>query len=184
MKTQVVFVAFLLLASPILATVTNAGSAEDVIAFTQSNIDKGHTYALYFSDKDDGIFTAITGLFSQDKEDSFMHMIVDTDEISMLKINVKNDDLMRVAEGMKIPSYPYVAVYFDADMDDVVAGPADEDTAVRILEHKKPEPEPVPEPEPAPASAPAPAPTPVGIKDLNRPIEEDDTWRSYPGTLH
>lgn len=130
----------------------------------------------------------------------------DTPEFNVMRANVKNDDLKKVADGMQISEFPYAACYFDGDVSDVVAGPADEDTAARILEHTKavPEPEPVPEPvpepepvveepKPAPAPAPAPAPTPapapkkqapIEIKDLNRPIIFDEEWKNYPNTQH
>ena len=60
---------------------------------------------------------------------------------------------------MKIPSLPFAVVFFDKNQTDVVQGPADEDTAIKILEHRKPAP-PAPKPEP-PKPVPQPAPKPV-----------------------
>lgn len=191
MKTQALALLALALASA-TATITAAGSPEDVIAFTQKNTQDKQTYCLYFAENDKEFFEAITGLFSQDKETDFLNRMQNTDEFNVLRANVANDDLKKVADGMKITTFPYAACYFNGDVQDVIAGPADEDTAQRILEHKnvepEPEPEPVPEPEPTPppkpAPKPAPKPKPQGIKDLNRPIETSDEWKRYPETLH
>ena len=53
----------------------------------------------------------------------------------MLKVDVRQGDLKTVATQMRIPSYPFTVVYFSADQNDIVSGPADEDTAIKILEH-------------------------------------------------
>ena len=105
--------------------------------------------------------------------------MTDTEEFNVMRANVKNDDLKKVADGMQIQEFPYAACYFDGDVSDVVAGPADEDTAARILEHternaqaeeepveeepveEEPEPVPVPEPQPEPVEEPVqPEPRP------------------------
>lgn len=81
---------------------------------------------------------------------------------------------------MKIPSFPFAIVYFSNDQNDIVSGPADEDTAIKILEHRKPVATPPPPPPPKPTPPPpAPKPQPTYIRDLNRPIEEDDSWKSF-----
>jgi len=161
---------------------------------------------LYFADNDKEFFEAITGLFSNTKEQDFLHRMQDTDEFNVMRANVKNDDLKKVADGMQIQEFPFAACYFEGDVSDVVAGPADEDTAARILEHTKildepePVPEPIPEPEPQPEPAqpvvvpqpnPEPRPEPeqprrdpVAIRDLNRPIEIDDEYLHYGETEH
>lgn len=105
----------------------------------------------------------------------------------MLLVDVRKGDLRKVADQMRIPSFPFAVVYFSNDANDIVSGPADEDTAIKILEHRKPvaTPPPPPPPKPTPPPpAPAPAPKPTTIKDLNRPIEEDDSWRNFKQTPH
>lgn len=45
-------------------------------------------------------------------------------------------------------------------------------------------PPPPPQPKPTPPPQPAPAPKATYIKDLNRPIEEDDSWKNFKQTTH
>jgi len=97
---------------------------------------------------------------------------------------VRKGDLRKVSDQMKIPSFPFAIVYFSNDQNDIVSGPADEDTAIKILEHRKPvatPPPPPPQPKPTP---PPPAPKATYIRDLNRPIEEDDSWKNFKQTTH
>ena len=61
-------------------------------------------------------------------------MLVDSNDISLLHINVNNDELKDVANAMQIKDYPYVVVYFDGDPDDNLHGIASEDTAIEILQ--------------------------------------------------
>lgn len=69
MKTQVAFLGILLLAGLTAATVSNANTADDVVLFVQKNKQANNIYGLYFLEKDENpIFSAITGLFSPDKE--------------------------------------------------------------------------------------------------------------------
>lgn len=75
------------------ATVTNAKTGADLQTFSAANIKNSHTYGLYFTDKDEGFFSTITGIFSSDREAEFKNMLVDTDQISLLNINVKNPEL-------------------------------------------------------------------------------------------
>lgn len=84
--------------SLVSATVTNAGSPEEVGQFVQQNIQEEHHYGLYFSDKEERLFTAITGLFSGDKEEDFLHMLVDTDKISLMKLNMNEEELAAIAQ--------------------------------------------------------------------------------------
>jgi len=191
MKTLILLVAF----AAAVATVTNAGSPEDVLTFAQTNVKNEQTYCLYFSEKEQGLFTAVTGLFSQNKEDDFQHRLVDTNEFEVMRLAMTDENLKNFANEMRIPSFPYVVCYFDGNQEDVVQGPSDEDTAVRILEHVPPQAEPVPEPVPVPAPAPTPAPVPapapapkpqprpVAIRDLNRPILSREDGH-YDQTLH
>lgn len=77
----------------------------------------------------------------------------------------------------------------------MVQGPADEETALKILEEldrlenleaPEPAPEPTPQrpPQPAPKPEPKPEPQNVNVRDLNRPYEEKHDTDSYPLTLH
>ena len=75
------------------ATVTNAKTGADLQSFSATNIKNAHTYGLYFTDKDEGFFSTITGIFSSDREAEFKNMLVDSDQMSLLNINVKNAEL-------------------------------------------------------------------------------------------
>lgn len=196
MKTQVAALAILLLAGTISAAVQTAKKSDDISQFIKAQKLTNNVFGLYFHEKDESpIFSAITGLFSPDKEKDFQNLLNNNGTFQIMKVDTRIADLKTVATQMKIPSYPYAVVYFDKNQTDVVQGPADEDTAIKILEHRKPAP-PAPKPAPAPPKPtpppPAPAPKPVvkeepkpyQIKDLNRPIEEDDSYRQYPATTH
>jgi hypothetical protein len=187
MKTQVALFAILALASLTSATVSSASTADDVVLFVQKNKAANNIYGLYFLEKDENpLFSAITGLFSPEKEVLFNNLINKNDSIKMLVVDVRKGDLKKVADQMRIPSYPFTIVYFSNDANDIVSGPADEDTAIKILDHKKPvavAPPPPPPPKPTPPP-PQPAPKPTTIRDLNRPIEEDDSWKNYKKTAH
>ena len=74
--------------SVVQATVTSASNPADIQSFAAENIKNHHTHGLYFTDKDEGFFTTMKGLFSSDKEAEFKNMLIDTDEVSLLNINV------------------------------------------------------------------------------------------------
>ena len=90
------------------ATVTNAGSVADIEKFIQENAQKEHHYGLYYSDKEERLFTAITGLFSGDKEEDFLHMLVDTDKIALMKLNVNEEELKQYAAQQGVEDYPFI----------------------------------------------------------------------------
>ncbi len=197
MKTQVAVLAILLLAGTISATITSAKKSDDISQFIKTQKATQNVFGLYFHDKDETpIFSAITGLFSPDKEKDFQNLLTNNGTFQIIKVDTRIADLKAVATQMKIPSFPYAVVYFDQNQTDVVQGPADEDTAIKILEHRKPAPQapkPAPQPPkptpPKPVEQPKPAPTPAPakpyqIKDLNRPIEEDDSFKNFPATTH
>lgn len=188
MKTQVLVFTILALAGLASATVSKANSADDVVSFVQVNKQANNIYGLYFLEKDESpLFSAITGLFSPDKEKDFNNLINNNDTIKILVVDVRKGDLRKVSDQMRIPSFPFTIVYFSNDQNDIVSGPADEDTAIKILEHRKPvavAPPPPPPPKPTPPPPPKPAPQPTKIRDLNRPIEEDDSWKNFRQTTH
>lgn len=196
MKTQVLWLLALALVAPAFATVTQAGSMEEVAAFTADNEAREHHYGYYFSESDDRLFPEITGLFSQDKENEFLSMLVDTDKIDLMRMKVSDPVFEDFAKQQGATEYPYAIVNFKGETAHKVEGVADEETALEILkeyerlENYVPEPEPQPEPAPAPAPAPAPKPQPKPqpapkqtgspIKDLNRPMEEENRTQQVP----
>ena len=187
MKTQAAVLAILLFAGLTSAIVSKANTADDVVLFVQQNKQANNIYGLYFLEKDENpIFSAITGLFSPDKERDFNTLINVNDTIKVLIVDVRKGDLRKVSDQMRIPSFPFAIVYFSNDQNDIVSGPADEDTAIKILEHRKPvvAPPPPPPPKPTPPPSPPAPPKVQYIKDLNRPIEEDDSWRNFKQTTH
>ena len=159
------------LASLVSASVVNANAPEEVQQFVMENVQNEHHYGLYFSDREERLFTAITGLFSGDKEEDFLHMLVDSDKISLMKLNMNEEELEQIAKVQGIEEYPYIIVNFMGEGARVVQGPADEETALKILEEldrleklevpeEEPEPEPVRQVEPAPQPQPQPQPEP------------------------
>ena len=94
-------------------------------------------------------------------------MLVDTDRISLMKLNMNDEALKAVATDAGVETFPYITVNFMGNDGRVVQGPADEETALKILEEldrldslEEPEPEPEPEPTPQPAPQPQPQPQP------------------------
>jgi hypothetical protein len=72
MKTQVAAVAILLLLGLASATISSAKTADDVTNFVTTQKSTNNVFGLYFHEKDENpIFSAITGLFSPDKERDF-----------------------------------------------------------------------------------------------------------------
>lgn len=61
-------------------------------------------------------------------------MLVDTDEVSLLNINVQNEELKSYADQMGIQEFPYIVLYINGDRDHNIHGPANEATATQILE--------------------------------------------------
>ena len=61
-------------------------------------------------------------------------MLVDSNDIALLHVNVNNEELRPVADAMQIEEFPYVVVYFEGNPDDNMHGLASEDTAIMILE--------------------------------------------------
>ena len=123
-----------LLTSQALATVTNAESAASVQTFSQENIENHHSYGLYFTEKDDGFFGTIQGLFSSDQEQEFQDMLVDTDQVSLMSMNVQEDEFKSIATAMGIEEFPYIIIYINGDRDHNIHGPANEETALEIIE--------------------------------------------------
>lgn len=116
------------------ATVTSASSPADIQSFAAENIKNHHTHGLYFTDKDEGFFNSMKGLFSSDKETEFKNMLIDTDEVSLLNINVNQEEMREVSTEMNIQEYPYIVVYFNGEQDHNIHGPANEQTALQIIE--------------------------------------------------
>ncbi len=76
MKTQVVVFTILALVGLASAITSKANSADDVVNFVQVNKAANKIYGLYFLEKDESpLFSAITGLFSPDKEKDFNNLI-------------------------------------------------------------------------------------------------------------
>lgn len=72
MKTQVAALAILLLAGTISAAVQTAKKSDDISQFIKAQKLTNNVFGLYFHEKDESpIFSAITGLFSPDKEKDF-----------------------------------------------------------------------------------------------------------------
>jgi len=120
--------------SVVQATVTSASSPADIQSFAAENIKNHHTHGLYFTDKDEGFFNTMKGLFSSDQEAEFKNMLIDTDEVSLLNINVNQDEMREIATEMNILEYPYIVVYFNGEQDHNIHGPANEQTALQIIE--------------------------------------------------
>ena len=51
--------------------VISAGSTQDIQDFSQEQTAAKHSYALYFTDKDEGVFSSVADLFYADSEDNF-----------------------------------------------------------------------------------------------------------------
>lgn len=71
MKTQAILLCLAVCLMQVSATVTQAIDTADVQQFTQANTENDHTYGLYFTDKDENIFTAMQSLFSEDEDAEF-----------------------------------------------------------------------------------------------------------------
>ncbi len=115
------------------ATVTKATSGRDVETFAAQNIKNHHTYGLYFTEKEEGFMATVGGLFSSDKEAEFKAKLVDTDKISLMNINVKDEELKKYADEMTITEFPYIVVYYNGERDHNIHGVANEATANDIL---------------------------------------------------
>ena len=111
------------------ATVTQATEGADLQTFSADNIKNQHSYGLYFTDQDEGFLSTVGSLFSSDKEAEFKDMLVDTDEVSLLNINVQNEELKSYADQMGIQEFPYIVMYINGDRDHNIHGPANEATA-------------------------------------------------------
>lgn len=116
------------------ATVTQATQGSDLQTFSADNIKNHHSYGLYFTEKDEGFLATVGSLFSSDKEAEFKDMLVDTDEVAILNINVQNEELKSYADQMGITEFPYIVLYVNGDRDHNIHGPANEATATQILE--------------------------------------------------
>ena len=93
-----------------------------------------HTYGVYFTDKDEGFMSSVAGLFTEDKEEEFKQMLIDTDEVTLMHLNVDNDEFANMAQAMGIQEFPYVLVYFNGDRDHNIHGPADTEQAIQIID--------------------------------------------------
>lgn len=118
----------------VASNVTQAGSGADLQTFSADNIKNHHTYGLYFTDKDEGFLSTIGGLFSSDQEAQFKQMLVDTDQVSLLNINIREEELKGYADQMGITEFPYIVLYVNGDRDHNIHGPANEQTAIQILD--------------------------------------------------
>lgn len=118
----------------VAANVSQATSGADLQTFSAENIQKHHSYGLYFTEKDEGFLSTIGGMFSSDQEAQFKQMLVDTDQVSLLNINVGNEELKGYADQMGITEFPYIVMYINGDRDHNIHGPANEQTAIQILD--------------------------------------------------
>ena len=136
MKTQTwsTLMCLALLTSQAWGTVTSASSAADVQAFSSKSIEDHHSYGLYFTEKDEGFFTSVQGLFSSDKEQEFQDLLGDTDRVSLMSMNVQNEEFRSIADAMGVSEFPYIIIYINGDRDHNIHGPANEETALEIIE--------------------------------------------------
>ena len=98
------------------------------------NMNDDHTYGVYFTDKDEGFTSSVAGLFTEDKEEEFKQMLIDTDEVTLMHLNVDNEEFANMAQAMGIQEFPYVLVYFNGDRDHNIHGPADTEQAIQIID--------------------------------------------------
>jgi hypothetical protein len=114
MKTQALALSIILLAGLASATISSAKKADDVTAFIQAQKQTDNVYGLYFFNKDESpIFSAISGLFSPDKEKKFQDYITNNQTFQILKVDTRIAGLDAVATASKIPTFPYAIVFFD-----------------------------------------------------------------------
>ena len=118
--------------------------------------------------------------------------------MALLEINVNDEDLASVSEAMNIPLYPYIIVYFNGDTSHNIHGPANEETALQILQEiERITPKPVTigvaqsspldfngeNPEESYLEARDGGRVNGPIKDVNREITEEDNWGKATGTV-
>jgi hypothetical protein len=115
--------------SSAMATVTNAKNGADLQAFSATNIKANHTYGLYFTEKDEGFMASIKGIFTTDKEDEFKDLLVNSDKIALMNVNVGTKELKDYATQMGISAFPYIVVYVNGERDHNIHGPANKETA-------------------------------------------------------
>lgn len=154
------------------AAVTNAKTGADLQTFSAANIKNSHTYGLYFTDKDEGFFATIKGIFTSDKEAEFKNMLVDSDQMSLLNINVKDPQLKDYATQMGITQFPYIVVYFNGDRDHNIHGVANKETATQILNELQ-------RIQPKPVSIPQVKKDPVNVGPANIPPEAKDAHDNH-----
>lgn len=155
-----------------LATVTNAKTGADLQNFSATNIKNNHTYGLFFTEKDEGFLSTITGIFTSDKEAEFKDLFVDTDKMSLLNINVGNKELKDYAGQMGITQFPYIVVYFNGERDHNIHGPANKETATQILNELQ-------RITPKPVSLNTTKTTPVNVTAKNVPAESKDAHDAH-----
>lgn len=148
-------------------TVTNAKSGADLQSFSAANIKNNHTYGLYFTEKDEGFLSTIKGIFSTDKEAEFKDLLVNSDKMSLLNINVGTKELKDYATQMGITAFPYIVVYFNGERDHNIHGPANKETATQILNE-------INRTTPKPVSINTTQTAPVAITAKNIPVESKD----------
>lgn len=114
MKTQVATLAILLLFGMASATISTAKSSDDVVNFITKNKGTNNIFGLYFHEKDEKpIFSAVTGLFSPDKERDFQNLLNNNETFQLMKVDTRIAELKAVATQMKVPTFPYAVVYYD-----------------------------------------------------------------------
>ena len=126
----------LLLVCMVSVTVANVIRPEthnEVLYHANNNMLDHHTYGVYFTNADEGFFASVANFFTSDKEAEFKDMLLDTNTISLLHLNVENPEFANMAQQMGITDLPYVIVYFNGDRDHNIHGPANPETADQII---------------------------------------------------
>ena len=77
--------------------------------------------------------SSVAGLFTEDKEQEFKSMLIDTDEVNVMHLNTDNEEFNAMAQAMGITEFPYILVYFNGDRDHNIHGPANLENAVEII---------------------------------------------------
>ena len=115
MKVFKSFVALSLVLLVANATELFPKTQAEVLDIAGENMQKHHTYGVFFTDKDEGFMSSVAGLFTEDKEREFKSMLIDTDEVNLMHLNTDNEEFGAMAQAMGITEFPYILVYFNGD---------------------------------------------------------------------
>ena len=63
-------------------------SHNEVLHYANMWMQDHHTYGVYFTDQEEGFFASVANFFAPDKEAEFKKMLLDTEQISLLRLNV------------------------------------------------------------------------------------------------